>query len=188
MNKELQAEKRSTNGYDSRAVMTNSSAEGAASRRIGLTAEGVTAGIIGGATIAVWFLILDSVHGHPLYTPTLLGTAILRPGTPISPPEALPVSASVVLLFTVLHGVIFVGIGEIAALLVRLAEKNANYTFGVILFLVIFLSGFFFITMVFAAHVLDTLSWQAVFVGNLLAVCAMSLFFKRRHPNVKMLP
>ena len=93
-----------------------------------------------------------------------------------------------VLLFTALPELIFVGIGEIAALLMRLAERNANYTFGIILFLVIFLSGFVGITMLFAADVLDVLTWQAVFVGNLLAVAAMGFYFKRRHPNVKMLP
>lgn len=168
--------------------MTHSFAASAAPRRIRLTAEGITAGIIGGATIALWFLVLDSLHGHPLYTPTLLGTAIFRPATLIAPPETLPVSVPMVLLFTALHGLMFVGVGEIAALLIRLAEKNANYTFGIVLFLVIFLSGFLFGTMVFAADVLDVLSWQAVFVGNILAVAAMGLYFKRRHPNVKMLP
>jgi hypothetical protein len=168
--------------------MTSAPAESAASRRIGLTAEGVTAGIIGGATIALWFLVLDSVRGHPLYTPTLLGTSIFEPGTPIAAPEALPISVPLVLLFTALHGAIFIAIGEIAALLVRLGEKNANYTFGIVLFLVIFISGFFFVTGVFAAHVLEALSWQAVFIGNLLAVSAMVVYFKRRHPNVKMLP
>ena len=115
--------------------MTSSAIEGRASS-IRLTAEGVTAGIIGGATIAVWFLVLDSLHGHPLYTPMLLGMALFRPGTPIASPEALPVSVPIVLLFTALHGAIFVGIGEIAAVLVRLAEKNANYAFGIVLFLV----------------------------------------------------
>jgi len=168
--------------------MTEFPGESAAPRRVRISAEGVTAGIIGAATIAFWFLVLDFLHGHPLYTPTLLGTAVFRPATPIAPPEALPVSPPMVLLFTALHGAIFIGIGEIAALLVRLAEKNANYAFGVVLFLVIFLSGFLFVTMAFAAHVLDALSWQAVFVGNLLAVAAMGLYFKRRHPNVKMLP
>lgn len=168
--------------------MTDFPGESAVPRRLRISAEGVTAGIIGGATIAFWFLVLDSLHGHPLYTPTLLGTAVFRPATPIAAPEVLPVSVPMVLLFTVLHGVIFIGIGEIAALLVRLAEKNANYAFGVVLLLVIFLSGFLFVTMVFAAHVLDVLSWQAVFVGNLLAVAAMGLYFKRGHPNVKMLP
>lgn len=156
--------------------------------RVRLTAEGITAGMIGGATIAVWFLILDLLRGRPLYTPTLLGTAIFQTAATAVPPEGLAVSPAMVLLFTLLHGATFVGIGEIAALLVRLAEKNANYGFGIVLFLVVLLSGFLFVSMVFAADVLHALSWQAVLVGNLLAVGAMCLYFKRRHPNFRMLP
>src|SRR5262245_22302918 len=114
-----------------------SPAESVTPRRVRLTAEGVTAGLLGGATLAVWVLVLDSIYGHPLYTPTVLGSAIFRPGAPISPPEVLPASLPLVLLFTAIHGVAFIAIGEIAALLVRLAEKNANYTFGIVLFLVI---------------------------------------------------
>jgi hypothetical protein len=159
----------------------------AASNRVRLTAEGITAGLIGGATIAVWFLILDLLRGHPLYTPSLLGTAIFRTSAALSP-GGLTVSPAMVLLFTLLHGLIFIAIGEIAAALVRLAEKNANYGFGIILLLVIFLSGFLFVSMLFAADVLHALSWQAVLAGNLLAVGAMGLYFRRRHPNFRMLP
>ena len=42
--------------------------------------EGIIAGIIGAATIAIWVLILDTINGHPLYTPTLLGTALFGRG------------------------------------------------------------------------------------------------------------
>ncbi len=164
------------------------SSEVPAPGRIGFRAEGFTAGMIGGGTIAGWFLILDLLRGHPLYTPTLLGTAIFRPGTGVLSPEKLPVSPLMVLLFTLLHGLIFVGIGEIAALLVRLGEKNANYGFGIILLLVVFLSGFFFVSMLFAADLLQALSWPAVLAGNLLAVGAMGFYFKQRHPDFKMRP
>ncbi len=39
--------------------------------------DGVVAGLIGAATIAIWFLVVDTINGRPLYTPTVLGTAIL---------------------------------------------------------------------------------------------------------------
>ena len=32
----------------------------------------------GAATIAIWFAVLDVVSGRPLYTPTVLGTALFR--------------------------------------------------------------------------------------------------------------
>ena len=40
-------------------------------------AEGTDVGIIGGLAVAVWFLILDTVAGHPFQTPSLLGQVVL---------------------------------------------------------------------------------------------------------------
>jgi hypothetical protein len=151
-------------------------------------AEGTVAGLIGAATIALWFLFVDTLRGRPLYTPSLLGTALFRGRDAIASPAIHAVSPVMVVLFTLAHGLIFVAIGQIAARLVRLAEKNANYGFGIILFLVFFLSGFFFVSMVFAAEILQALTWPAVLAGNLLAVAAMTLYFRRRHPGFRMLP
>jgi hypothetical protein len=93
-----------------------------------------------------------------------------------------------VVLFTLVHGLIFVITGQIAARLVRLAEKNANYGFGVVLFLVFFLSGFFFVSIVFEAELLRALTWPAVLAGNVFAVAAMTMYLARRHPGLRMLP
>ncbi len=38
--------------------------------------DGLIAGIIGAAVIAIWFLFLDTVSGLPFYAPTVLGTGI----------------------------------------------------------------------------------------------------------------
>jgi len=149
--------------------------------------EATAAGAIGAATIAVWFLALDALQGRPLYTPTVLGTALVR-GPGLASPETLPVSFGMVLLFTSVHGVVFIALGVLAAGLIRLAEKNANYGFGLILFFVFLLSGFLFVAMLFAEDVLRALAWPAILVGNLLAVVAMALYFKPRHPNVRMRP
>ena len=93
-----------------------------------------------------------------------------------------------IVLFTLAHGVVFLAIGAVAAALIRLAEKNANYGFGLILFFVFFLCGFLFVVMVLEEDVLRALAWQAILGGNLLAVLAMALYFKPRHPNVRMRP
>jgi hypothetical protein len=152
------------------------------------SAEGITAGLIGAGSIAIWFLLVDVVRGRPLFTPSLLGTALFRGPSSIGSPESVSISAAMVLLFTVAHGVVFIGIGLLAALLVRLAEKNANYGFGIVLLLVFALSGFIFVSMVFASELLHALSWPAVLAGNLLAVVAMAMYFKRRHPGFTMRP
>jgi hypothetical protein len=151
-------------------------------------ADGTIAGLIGAATIALWFLVVDTLRGRPLYTPSLLGTALFGGRDALASAESHPISPLMVLLFTLAHGLIFIVIGQIAARLVRLAEKNANYGFGIILFLVFFLSGFFFVSIVFEAELLRALTWPAVLAGNLLAVAAMAIYFARRHPGFRMLP
>ena len=149
--------------------------------------EAAVVGAIGAATIAAWFLALDFLHGRPLYTPTVLGTALVR-GRGLASPETPPVSVPMVLLFTFVHGVVFLALGAVGCGLVRLAEKNENYGFGLILFFVFLVCGFLFVTMLFAEDVLRVLAWPAILAGNVLAVVAMALYLKPRHPNVRMLP
>ena len=42
----------------------------AARRPAGVRREAIVTGLLGAATIMIWFLILDVVNGRPLYTPT----------------------------------------------------------------------------------------------------------------------
>ena len=38
--------------------------------------EGLVAGVIGAAVVALWFLFVDLARGAPLFTPALLGAAV----------------------------------------------------------------------------------------------------------------
>lgn len=154
----------------------------------GLAQEGLVAGLIGAATIAIWFLILDTFRGRPLYTPTVLGTAIFRQGEGLAAPEAIPVSFEMVLLYTWVHVLVFCMLGGVAAWLLTEAERRPNLGFGVLLLFVIFAFGFVAVTMLFAEDVLQRLTWQAILVGNLLAAAAMAGYFWRRHPNLTIFP
>ena len=150
--------------------------------------EGIVAGAIGAATIAIWFLILDTVNGRPLYTPTVLGTALFRRGEGLASPESLPISFEMVLLYTWVHGLVFAVIGGVASRLLQLAERNPNLGFGILLLFVVFEFGFLSATTLVEGRILQALAWQAILVGNLLAVAAMAGYFWRRHPNLKIRP
>jgi len=173
--------------YDPQRAMSSPPAP-ASARATFLSREGIVAGLIGASTIALWFLALDVVRGRPLYTPTLLGTALLRGPAAVASAENLQISLPMVLSFTMVHGLVFMAIGLAAQRLLQLAEKNANYGFGAILLSVIFLSGFLFVSLIFAAEILHALSWPAVLAGNLIALGAMSAYLRRHHPTFKMLP
>ena len=150
--------------------------------------EGIAAGLLGAATIAVWFLIVDTINGRPLYTPTVLGTALFRGGAGLDHPETLPVSFEMVMVFTWVHALVFAAIGGIAARLLAFAEHTANVGFGIVLLFVVFEFGFVAVTTIFAEEILRSLAWPAVLVGNLLAAAAMGAYFWRHHPNLTIEP
>jgi hypothetical protein len=150
--------------------------------------EGIVAGLLGAATVALWFLIVDTISGRPLYTPTVLGTALFSGGAGLDHPESLPVSYEMVLRFTWVHALVFAAIGGIAARLLAFAEHTANVGFGIVLLFVVFEFGFVAVTMVLAEDVLSSLAWPAVLFGNLLAAGVMGIYFWRRHPNLNIEP
>src|SRR5262249_2735801 len=88
--------------------------------------EGMIAGALGALTIALWFLVVASLAGRPLWTPTVLGTALFRGGAGLDSPETLAVSLEMVLMFTWVHVLVFVGLGGIAARLLAYAERHPS--------------------------------------------------------------
>ncbi len=150
--------------------------------------DGIVAGVIGAVVVAIWFLLVDSVQGRPLYTPTVLGTALFRGGAGLGSPETLPVSMEMVWMFTWAHGLVFAALGGVASWLLGLAERNPSYGFGILLFFVVFQFGFFVAAMLFAASVLQALAWPAILVANILSSAAMAAYFWRRHPRLRVSP
>jgi hypothetical protein len=150
--------------------------------------EGMVAGVLGALAIALWFLLLDTLSGRPLWTPTVLGTAIFRGGAGLGTLETLPVSLEMVLMFTWVHGLVFVGLGGVVARLLDHVERHPNLGFGVLLLFVVFQFGFIVAATVVAAPVLQVLSSWSILVANLLAAAAMIAYFRRRHPNLHVSP
>ena len=150
--------------------------------------EGMMAGLIAAATIAVWFLLLDMFQGQPLFIPTVLGTALFGGGEGLASPEDIRISFQMVLMFTWVHGLAFVVIGVAAAWLVQLAERDPDYGFGILLLFVVFEFGFIGVSLVFAEAVLRALTLPAILIGNLLAAATMTGYFWRRHPDLTVHP
>ena len=73
--------------------------------------------------MALWFVLLDGASGHPLYTPTVLGTAIFRRAA-LATPETLSVSLEMVGMFTWIHVLIFAALGGVASRLLAMVERK----------------------------------------------------------------
>jgi hypothetical protein len=150
--------------------------------------EGFVAGILGALTVALWFLIVDVLHGRPFYTPTVLGTALFGRG--VWPPsfESVQPSFEMVAMFTWVHVLAFAGVGVLVAYLIAVAERNPNLGFGIVLLFVILEAGFTVAAMIVAEPVLRALTWPAILVANLLAAGAIASYFWLRHPRLQMQP
>ena len=144
--------------------------------------EGMIAGLVGAAVVALWFLVIDAFQGRPLHTPTVLGTALFGRGGGLTSFDSLPVSMEMVLMFTWVHCLAFAALGGVASHLLGLAERNPSVGFGILLLFVIFQFGFTAAAMLFAAPVLQAISLWAILAANLLAAAAMTAYFRLRHP------
>lgn len=150
--------------------------------------EGMMGGVIGAATIALWFFIVDFLQGQPLFTPSVLGYSLLKGGIGLTSLQSIPISFEVVFMFTWIHGLVFVVIGVAGSWLLHLAERDPNYGFGILLLFVLFEFGFICVSLLFSEDVLQALAIPDILIGNLLAAAAMGTYFWKKHPRLNILP
>lgn len=150
--------------------------------------EGMIAGVLGAAVVALWFLLLDTLNGRPFWTPTVLGTALFRRSGGLESLEATPVSLEMVLMFTWVHGLLFAALGGTAARLLGHVERHPSSGFGVLLLFVVFQFAFIAAATAFAAPVLRVLPAWSILVANLLAAGVMTAYLRRRHPDLRVSP
>jgi hypothetical protein len=105
-----------------------------ASREHSFVREGVLAGAVGATVIAVWFLIIDTVTGHPFYTPRLLGRGIISVLGRAMPDTAL----TEVIGYTIVHYAIFALIGIIVVAIIHQSERTPGILAGLLVLFVIF--------------------------------------------------
>src|ERR1700752_4187283 len=94
--------------------------------------DGLIAGIIGAASIAIWFLVRDTVSGLPFYAPTVLGAALFFRPEDLPSTEGVAVSLKLTLMYTWVHGLVFIVLGEIAAYFVLLPKKNPSLGLSIV--------------------------------------------------------
>lgn len=143
--------------------------------------EGIIAGVLGAAGVAVWFLGVDLIAGSPLRTPAALGGIMLSVFGGADQGRFINAVA-----YTVFHVAAFLAVGLAASKLVEMSQRMPHLTVGLLLFFVVFELGFYFVAM--AMHQFDimgTLGWYQVGAANLVAAALMGGYLWQRHPELK---
>jgi putative oxidoreductase len=144
--------------------------------------EGVIAGLIGAAVIAVWFGILDVIGGHPFFTPATLGRGLLSVFGDVTPDQG---TVTFVLVYTVFHFTAFMFVGLVASLIVHLARQEPSILLGfAILFAATEIGIYGLVAFLGEWSPLQRNAWLPIMVGNLLAAGAMGLYFYRTHREI----
>src|SRR5262249_2839675 len=140
--------------------------------------QGALAGIFGASLLAFWFLYLDLLRGEALFTPTLLATALFR-GQGAAGPQPFLESIWLTLLFTMVHGLVFVVVGVAAA---AFLERFALFRTRALLILLIFgvlCLGFFVVAANVAAIGPRGIAVRDALIGNAIAAFAMGAYLAR---------
>jgi hypothetical protein len=141
--------------------------------------EGTDVGLIGGMAVAIWFLVLDSLAGHPFQTPSLLGQMVLF-GDRTPEPGGLAFGA--ILFYTAFHFVVFalLGIGLVA--LVHWGTENPVVRYALLPVFLVFEVLFYGFLAILSERTHELFPFWAVVSANTLAAVCMGVFLWRRHP------
>ena len=152
------------------------------STRKQVSTEGVTAGVLGAGGVAVWFFVADLIAGQPLYTPGLLGKAMLSLLEHGIEHGVLFNAAA----YTVFHVLAFIGVGALASVLVDVTQRIPQIAAGLLLLFAVFESGFYFMVMALSKpEILGAIAWYQILAANLVAAALMGGYLWKRHPEFK---
>jgi hypothetical protein len=138
--------------------------------RTKILSEGLAVGLTGAACVALWFFLYDVAAGTPLRTPALLGAALFHG---LRDPGALVITPSLVLQYTLFHGLVFVIFGWMAAGLFALTDGDRHVLFGVFMLFCCFEVAALAALQVLASWLLHTMEPWSILGANLVAAVVM---------------
>lgn len=143
--------------------------------------NGILAGMLGAAVVAVWFLILDmATRGMPFFTPSLLGS-ILFAGRDAA--DVTDLNGAAIFAYTGLHGILFLVAGTLLAALFNELERNPQVGIVLLLLFVTFEAIVWGVGVSIIPALAGVVGAWAILVANVASAVAMFAFLLRRHPD-----
>jgi hypothetical protein len=143
--------------------------------------DGIVAGILGATAVALWFLGVDMIYGHPFATPAALGRGLVG----ILGPHGSEGTAVFVVVYTIFHYLAFIGVGLLVAVIVHFALREPTVLAGAMMLFVAFEIGFYGLSSALSeSPFFGALGWAQVATGNLIAAVVMGIYMWRTHPEL----
>ena len=144
--------------------------------------DGVIAGLIGAASVAVWFFALDSLAGRPFFTPAVLGASLLRLFDGAYGGKGL---AFHVTLYTIVHVIAFVLSGIAATIATNAMERKPRALTGFFVLFALFEFAYLLAVRVAAtSELFGVYAWWQFGIANLIAALLMGRYiWSTHHPK-----
>jgi hypothetical protein len=172
-------------------VMTGQTATGRAPSRAGvqrgasptadLVFDAFFGGALAGSAIALFFLILDVLQGRPLFTPSLIGTALF---TDADPSAVTAIRLVMVAYFSVVHFAAFFALGGAMSRLFTwsaIVHRHPAVVAGAV-FLILTLT-LAVADLLLMPGVIAAIGVGRVLAANLVCGCVMAWFIRRAHTD-----
>ena len=143
--------------------------------------EGVVAGTLGGAIVALWYLLCDTIGGRPFHTPALLGAIFFNGlrGHDVGAATLAPV-----LSFTLLHFAAFIAFGLASALVIAAAEREPLLVLGALMVYGCYEVSFLSFVAVLDASALGAIGLWKIAAANAITLVTVFGYFQYRHPQI----
>ena len=141
--------------------------------------EGVVGGLLAAGAVALYFLILDVVTGHPFATPVRLGEAVASffGGTGGASPTLYALG------YTLFHVLAFILSGIVMSAVINKAEEEPSLLFGLLILFVVFEIAWYGMTAILTNEpAFGPPAWYQIMVANLVAAAVMGVYLFRKHP------
>lgn len=124
--------------------------------------RGAVAGALAATAVVLFFLLVDTLRGEPLETPAFLTGVLLGR-------EAPDPGLGLIAVYTLLHYVVFMGVGLLVAWFLDRARFPATLLLGLVVGFLLFDVVFYASIAARGVDVVRTLGWPTFLAGNLLA-------------------
>ena len=150
-------------------------------RWVRIVREGVVAGTFGGAVVALWYLLCDSIGDRPFHTPALLGAIIFNGlrGHDVGTITLVPV-----LSFTGIHFAAFIAFGVASAFVIAAAEREPLLALGALMVYGCYEVCFLAFVSALDASALGAIGWWKIAAANAITLVTIFGYFQYRHPQI----
>jgi len=145
--------------------------------------QGLVAGMLGYATVVVFFALLNLIGGKSIfYTAALLGSALFYGARDVS---AVTVAAGPVLAYNGVHLLVFLAFGIAAAWLAELSEHGPHFWYIAAILLITFAFHVFGLLLGMTESLRAALPAWSVLLSGALGSASMAGYLLWTHPGAR---